>query len=168
LKTTTPDQEASATDEAVAPFDLSSIVGQDWKEIPPLAAVPFDFDQAALSPEARSIVATNAKWLKAYPRVEVRVAGHCDDRGTIEYNIALGQRRARVVRDTYKALGIAESRLSTISFGEERPVCLSATEDCWAKNRRAETGVRLLSPEGANPTSQIRKGRKSEAVGQSR
>jgi peptidoglycan-associated lipoprotein len=133
--------------EVDKPFDIESLLGQEWKEIPQLGNAHYEFDQAVLTSEARSVLQKNAKFLKDFPKIEVRVAGHCDDRGTLEYNIALGQRRARSARDYYKALGIPENRLSTISFGEERPLCTEGSEKCWAKNRRSETRVRVLSLE---------------------
>jgi len=70
------------------------------------------------------------------------VAGHCDERGTIEYNLALGQRRAKEVRDYYLRLGVSGKSVATISYGKESPLCREANEECWAKNRRAETRIR--------------------------
>jgi peptidoglycan-associated lipoprotein len=92
----------------------------------------------------------NAAALKAVQKaatgLKVRVEGHCDDRGTLEYNMALGQRRAKAVRDYYATLGVTKSALDTISFGEERPVCTEASEECWAQNRRGETTVKASNP----------------------
>ena len=79
----------------------------------------------------------NADWLKANPAARVQVEGHCDERGTQEYNMALGAKRAQTTVDYLTTLGIAGNRMSTISYGEEVPVCREQTEECWAKNRRA-------------------------------
>ena len=150
------DEEQLAAD-AEKPFRIEDVVGQDWKDVAQLANARFEFDQASLSSEARSVLQKNAKFLKDFPQMEVRMAGHCDDRGTVEYNIALGQRRARAARDYYKALGVSENRLSTISFGEERPLCTDETDECWAKNRRAETKVRVLSLDEQKPAKKGKK-----------
>ncbi len=101
-----------------------------------LKDVRFDLDSYTLAPEARAILEQNAGWLKANPRASVELEGHADDRGTIEYNQALGARRAHAVRDYLTVMGIAAGRLSTISYGEELPVCREATDQCWRRNRR--------------------------------
>jgi len=102
----------------------------------PLHDVLFDFDSYELSSEARSTLQSNADWLRS-SQVRVEVEGHCDDRGTVEYNLALGAKRAKTVRDYLVSLGIAPERLSTISYGEELPLCRESTEECWRQNRRA-------------------------------
>lgn len=102
-----------------------------------LGDVHFDFDSYRLDAEAQRVLEANAEWLRANPRSKVEIEGHCDERGTIEYNLALGARRARAVRDQLVALGIDPDRLSTISYGEELPLCYEHTEKCWARNRRA-------------------------------
>jgi len=102
--------------------------------------VYFDFDRYSLSEEAGKTLELNARILKE-KKWTAMIEGHCDDRGTIEYNLALGQKRARVVRDYYKKLGVSESAMGTISYGEEKPVCSEEEDPCWAKNRRAETKV---------------------------
>jgi peptidoglycan-associated lipoprotein len=79
---------------------------------------------------------SNAAWLKANPKAKIRIEGNCDERGTNEYNQALGQRRATSAKKYLTDLGIAGSRISVISYGEEKPVCKSSNEDCWQKNRR--------------------------------
>lgn len=107
--------------------------------VPELKNVYFSFDSDRLSAESEKTLAANAEFLKENPKIRVQVAGNCDQRGTIEYNIALGQRRAAAVRSYYKMMGIAGSRVATISYGKERPVCSQMTESCWQKNRRAET-----------------------------
>src|SRR4029077_12711551 len=97
----------------------------------------FVFDKYDLSTEARETLKANADWLKANPAARVQVEGHCDERGTQEYNMALGAKRAQTTVDYLTTLGIAGNRMSTISYGEEVPVCKEQTEECWAKNRRA-------------------------------
>jgi peptidoglycan-associated lipoprotein len=103
--------------------------------------IHFDYDSAFLGPEARATLVQNAGWLKSHLDARVQAAGHCDERGTVEYNLALGQRRAQAVKDYYKALGVAEGRVATISYGKEKPLCQDSNEDCWQKNRRVETLV---------------------------
>lgn len=103
----------------------------------PLRDVNFAFDRYDLSPEARDILKGHATWLKANPPAKVEVEGHCDDRGTNEYNLALGAKRAETVKRYLMDLGVAADRLSTISYGEELPMCKDQSESCWARNRRA-------------------------------
>jgi peptidoglycan-associated lipoprotein len=97
----------------------------------------FEFDSIRLSPDAQEILTKKAKWLRANPKATVTIEGHCDDRGTNEYNLALGEGRAQSARDFLADLGIKPSRMNTISFGEERPLDSAQTEEAWAKNRRA-------------------------------
>jgi len=104
-----------------------------------LKKVGFDFDSDYLGKEARATLAGNADWLKAHSALKVQVAGHCDERGTIAYNLALGQRRAEAVRDYYVMLGVSGDRVATISYGKEKPECAKHNEACWQRNRRAET-----------------------------
>lgn len=121
----------------------SSLRGKGYSPDPELAAIRFDFDKAELGEEARGTLRANAAALKKRAGAEIQVAGHCDERGTTEYNLALGQRRANAVRNYYKYLGVKMSRMSTISYGEERPVCGEAGEECWGRNRRAETLLKI-------------------------
>jgi len=112
------------------------------KGLPPeeggtLKDVHFTYDSYELSEEARDILAANAQWLKDNPAVAVEIEGHCDERGTLEYNLALGAKRARAVKDYLASAGISAERLSTISYGKELPLCRDHTESCWARNRRA-------------------------------
>jgi peptidoglycan-associated lipoprotein len=103
----------------------------------PLKDIGFNFDSADLSQTARAILKDNAEWLKANPAARVQIEGHCDERGAADYNMALGAKRAQAAMDYLATLGVAANRMSTISYGEEIPVCREHTEDCWAKNRRA-------------------------------
>ena len=103
----------------------------------PLKDVNFAFDSVALSEAARATLKANADWLKSNAAARIQIEGHCDERGTAEYNMALGAKRAQAALDYLATLGIAASRMSTISYGEEIPVCKDKTEACWAQNRRA-------------------------------
>ncbi len=103
----------------------------------PMKDIYFDFDRYDLSADARTILRANADWLKNNSTARVEIEGHCDDRGTNEYNLALGAKRAQAAREYLATLGVAAGRLSTISYGEEIPVCKEATESCWSQNRRA-------------------------------
>jgi peptidoglycan-associated lipoprotein len=103
----------------------------------PLKDVFFEFDRYDLRSDARDILRGNADWLKKNPSARVEIEGHCDDRGTNEYNLALGAKRSQAVKDYLMTLGISTERLSTISYGEEIPVCKDQSEDCRGKNRRA-------------------------------
>jgi peptidoglycan-associated lipoprotein len=126
-------------------------IGSEWVTVPSLAPVYFDSNRAELNAEARAALKSNAAVLKTVreqaPGVQIRLEGHCDQRGTLEYNLALGQRRANAVRDYYASLGLPKAGLSTISYGEERPGCTDNNEGCWWRNRRGETA--LKSPRGA-------------------
>ena len=97
----------------------------------------FEFDSAKLSDEAQQILRNKAGWLRENPRAQVIIEGHCDERGTNEYNLALGDRRAFSAKSFLVDLGIDESRLTTVSYGEERPLDPRSVEDAWTKNRRA-------------------------------
>ena len=101
----------------------------------------FSFDRSDISPEAREILTRQADWLRRYPNVTVTIEGHCDERGTREYNLALGERRAQAAKNVLVALGISASRISTISYGKERPAVVGSTEEAYAQNRRAVTVV---------------------------
>jgi peptidoglycan-associated lipoprotein len=103
----------------------------------PLQDVLYEFDRYDLSADARATLRANADWLKSNPSARVEIEGHCDERGTNEYNLALGAKRAQAAREFLSTLGIPADRLSTISYGQEIPVCREQTEDCWRKNRRA-------------------------------
>jgi peptidoglycan-associated lipoprotein len=98
----------------------------------------FDFDKYDLKPEARERLSKNADFMKKNGKYVVEIQGHCDERGTNDYNIALADRRANAAREYMVTLGIAETRLKTVSFGEERPVCTDHNESCWWRNRRGE------------------------------
>jgi peptidoglycan-associated lipoprotein len=131
----TPAPTREATQPAILPGSLKDFqvnVGD---------TVYFSFDSSNLDDAARAVLQKQAAWLDRYPNVTLQVQGNCDERGTREYNIALGARRAASAREYLITLGIAPGRVDTISYGKERPVCAESTEACWAKNRRAVSAI---------------------------
>jgi peptidoglycan-associated lipoprotein len=114
------------------PEDLAQLNAQGYLE-----DVFFDTDRYDLTPAARESLARNAAWLQQYPTISILVEGHCDERNTREYNLALGERRASAVRDYLVFLGIAAPRIKIISYGEERPFALGSDESAWKLNRRS-------------------------------
>jgi peptidoglycan-associated lipoprotein len=101
----------------------------------------FGYDKSSISAEAQTVLKRQAAWLKKNSSVTVTIEGHADERGTREYNLALGERRANAVKDYVTALGVDRSRVKTISYGKERPVALGSNEAAWAQNRRGVTKV---------------------------
>lgn len=97
----------------------------------------FGYDQYDLTTEARAMIEKQVQWLKTYPNLNIMIEGHCDERGTREYNLALGDKRAMAVRSYMIALGVEPARIQTISYGKERPAVLGSDETSWAQNRRA-------------------------------
>jgi peptidoglycan-associated lipoprotein len=97
----------------------------------------FEYDSSDLSDTARGTLQKQAAWLAKYPSVALSVEGHCDERGTREYNLALGARRASAAKEYLVSLGVRASRMETISYGKEKPMCVESNEGCWAQNRRA-------------------------------
>jgi len=106
--------------------------------------IHFALDSSALSDQAQQILNNKAEYLRTKPRLTVTVAGHCDERGTEAYNITLGERRAKSVKDFLVSMGISADRLSTVSYGEEHPIALGRDEVSWAKNRRAQLVINLF------------------------
>jgi peptidoglycan-associated lipoprotein len=109
--------------------------------------VHFEYNRSDVRDEDRGVLQRQASWLQRYPQVRVTVQGNCDERGTREYNLALGARRANAVKEYLVSLGISAARVDTISYGKERPMCTESTEECWAQNRR---GVTVISSGGAS------------------
>ncbi|MBW2185992.1 MAG: peptidoglycan-associated lipoprotein Pal [Deltaproteobacteria bacterium] len=105
---------------------------------PILQNVHFAFDQHTLSSQARTILDENTRYLQVNSSATVTISGHCDERGSDEYNLALGERRAFAARDYLTSMGISSQRINTISYGEEKPLDMAGSEEAWAKNRRAE------------------------------
>ena len=117
-------------------------VTEQGAEKPSATAVYFAFDDSGLDAAARSTLAGYAAWLNANQSASITIEGNCDERGSREYNLALGQRRADSVRDYLSAQGVSASRIDTVSFGEERPACQGSGEACWAQNRRGDIVIR--------------------------
>ena len=109
----------------------------EFAEVVALQDIYFDFDRYNIRPDAVSTLAANVDWMKSNPDALILIEGHCDERGTNEYNIALGDRRAHAAVAYLVSRGIDAKRFTTISYGEERPVCAEHTETCWSRNRRA-------------------------------
>ena len=135
-----PASEMSQQTEAKAADD-----GSMKKEVIPvhdhmagMERIQFDFDQFTLSADSRRILGDNAKYLSANSAVQVVIEGHCDERGSDEYNLALGESRALAAKNYLVSLGVSAKRLSVISYGEEKPLVNAANEEAWAQNRRAE------------------------------
>jgi len=136
--TTAAGNNPTAQDTNIANKDLSfDPQGSDSGNISGLYTVHFDYDKSALSTEARDLLAKNYDWMKAHPNSNVQIEGHCDSKGSIEYNLALGERRAKAVREYLASLGADKSQMSIISYGKEKPLDNSGTPEGDSKNRRA-------------------------------
>lgn len=141
---------AAPAAQAQAPNDDSARKAQDAAEAARMAAaaefrkaadaalkdVHFDYDKSAIQETDKPVLMAIADFMKKYPQANVAIDGNCDERGTVEYNLALGERRAAAVRDYLVGLGVPATRLSTTSFGKEKPVCTESVESCWSRNRR--------------------------------
>jgi peptidoglycan-associated lipoprotein len=126
--------------EPEIPTDLQEL--QEWAyERGLLGDVYYGYDSADLDGAARDRISKNADFLKQQNTIVITIEGHCDERGTNEYNLALGERRATATRDYMRSLGVADARLRTISYGEERGACMESSETCWQRNRRAHFRV---------------------------
>jgi peptidoglycan-associated lipoprotein len=154
--TTTSGSETSSGASTVAPAGAAAGAGAGAATAAPSTAAPaarpspsefvanenlrdvyFDFDKYDIRPPDAKTLDANATWLKSNPGHLVLIEGHCDERGTNEYNLALGERRAKSAMNYLVSQGVQASRITIISYGEERPVCMQKSEECWAKNRRA-------------------------------
>ena len=137
-----PAIEEPAIEEKKAPKEAVTIIAAPLEEvavpIEELGIVYFDYDKSNIKPEFTSIIQSNFEWLINNPDIRVQLEGHCDERGTNEYNLALGERRARSVLNYLLRLGATPEQFSIVSFGEERPVALGQNETAWKKNRRVE------------------------------
>jgi peptidoglycan-associated lipoprotein len=102
----------------------------------PLTDIHFDYNDYSVRAQDGEILKSNADWLSKHAATHVQVEGHCDDRGSEEYNIALGAKRAQAAKDYLETLGVGADRMSTISYGKELPLCTEETDECWAQNRR--------------------------------
>jgi peptidoglycan-associated lipoprotein len=121
--------------------DLEADYSTTYEEGSPLADVHFPYDSSTLTEAARATLEKHALWLQSRRDVRVTIEGHCDKRGTTEYNLALGEQRARAVWDYLVSLGVAPERLRTVSYGKERPLDPADTDEAYAKNRRAHFSV---------------------------
>ena len=120
-------QPSTSSIKAGSPEDFRVNVGD---------TVFFDVDQHSIRPDAQSVLQKQAAWLQKYPAVRLMVEGHCDERGTREYNLALGDRRAYAVKEYLVSMGVDAARLQSKSYGKERPVCAESDDSCWQQNRR--------------------------------
>jgi peptidoglycan-associated lipoprotein len=139
---TTPAPPAAAappvTAAPQAPTAAARPSPKEFTAIPELKPIYFDFDKYDIRPADAKILDANAQWLKSNDNQRVLIEGHCDERGTNEYNLALGERRAKSTMNYLVSQGVQASRITIISYGEERPVCSQKNEECWSKNRRAQ------------------------------
>lgn len=149
-KPTYPTTTTPSAPSTELPPSTGSVSGQPTAPLPGSAQdfivnvgdrVYFDTDKHDIREDARPLLAAQTEWLRRYPDVVVRIEGNADERGTREYNLALGARRANSVRDFLVSQGVAASRISTISFGKEQPIDPGSGEDAWQKNRNAHTAI---------------------------
>lgn len=139
-ETTSPDlteRDEESLRSMTDPDDIYTRSLEDINVQSPLDDIHFDFDSAALSDQGRSVLGRHAEWLRGYSDVTLLIEGHCDERGTVEYNLALGERRANAAYSYLMSLGIVATRLKTISYGKEFPFDPNHTEEAWGRNRRA-------------------------------
>ena len=127
-----------ATAAPQAPATTARPSPKEFTAIPELKPIYFDFDKYDIRPGDAKVLDANAQWLKSNDQQLVLIEGHCDERGTNEYNLALGERRAKSSMNYLVSQGVQASRITIISYGEERPVCTEKNEACWVKNRRAQ------------------------------
>lgn len=133
-----PAQTEPATDKSAAGAALSDQEKQRRAELLAQHRVHFAFDSSTIDDEARAIIEAHAAHLVANPQIKLSLEGNCDERGTREYNLALGERRSQAVEKMMKVLGVAGNRIKTVSYGEEKPLCQEHNESCWRQNRHAE------------------------------
>ncbi|HEY5683144.1 MAG TPA: peptidoglycan-associated lipoprotein Pal [Sulfuricaulis sp.] len=145
VKPTSGDKGAASTQTAPAGGELgpsgTALSDREMQKRADLLSqrrVHFAFDSSAIDTEGRAIVEAHAAHLVANPQLRLTLEGNCDERGTREYNLALGERRAQAVERLMKVLGVAGNRIKTVSYGEEKPLCQEHNESCWRQNRRAE------------------------------
>jgi peptidoglycan-associated lipoprotein len=126
---------APAPGQAPAPSPMPKGMDQEIRAFE-AEGIYFDFDKSEIKSEAKAVLEKKAAWLRANPSYKVKIEGNCDERGTVDYNLALGDRRAKAAQKYLNALGISMDRMSTISYGKEKPICTEHNEKCWSKNRR--------------------------------
>lgn len=133
--TATPEEVPVARDTVITD---QSVTGTSAETVSPFDILYFDFDSYVLRQDARDALDRNFQWMQKNPAEKVRLEGHCDERGSDEYNLALGEKRARAAHQYLSTLGVSQDRLSIISYGKENPADPGHNEDAWAKNRRVE------------------------------
>lgn len=124
------------TERQMAKIETKEDLPQYKEESGLFEDIRFDYDKYDIAPEAKTVLQNVASWLLKNTSAKLSIEGHCDERGTNEYNLALGDRRAKAARDFLIAMGIASNRIEMVSYGEEKPLCTDSSEECWAKNRR--------------------------------
>jgi peptidoglycan-associated lipoprotein len=136
---TAPEAPISTTDQPVVQTKDSTLDprGSDGGSISGLSTVFFEYDKANLTSDTRKRLGENAEWIKTHPAVTIQIEGHTDERGSVEYNLALGERRAKSVKAYLETLGVEGRRMTIISYGEEKPLASGSGESVWSKNRRA-------------------------------
>ena len=138
------DQKRKAEAEAEAARKAAAMKEEEFRKAAAAALkdIHFDFDKSAIRETDKPVLTAIADFLKAYPQANVIVDGNCDERGTVEYNLALGERRAHAAMDYVVSLGVPAARISSLSYGKEKPVCTESTEACWERNRRAHFALK--------------------------
>ena len=139
--TTSEDVASTAIDTATS--DFSGVIRGTQEDLVVSVGdrVFFAYDSAELDPDAQELLQAQAAWIKQYNKTSITIEGHCDERGTREYNLALGERRAQAVKNYLNGLGVDISSISTISYGKERPAVVGSNDDAWSQNRRSVTKV---------------------------
>jgi peptidoglycan-associated lipoprotein len=133
-----PAMAPPATAAPATPAPTARPAPKEFAAVPELKPIYFDFDKYDIRPGDAKVLDANAQWLKSNDSQLLLIEGHCDERGTNEYNLALGERRAKSTMNYLVSQGVQASRITIISYGEERPVCTQKNEECWSKNRRAQ------------------------------
>ena len=139
--TTSEDTASKSVDTTTS--DFSGVIGGTQEDLVVSVGdrVFFGYDSAELDADAQELLQAQAAWLKQYNKSSIIIEGHCDERGTREYNLALGERRAQAVKNYLNGLGVSTSSISTISYGKERPAVVGSNDDAWGQNRRSVTKV---------------------------
>lgn len=132
----TPPPETWTPEKPVESLDVSS--ADYWNKQGVLKRIHFETDKWDILPESRQVLKENAAWVLAHPEFRLSIEGHCDERNTEAYNLALGERRANAAKEYLIGLGVPGDRIGTVSYGKARPICAQGTEECYAKNRRDE------------------------------
>ena len=142
----TTSEDAASTSVDTTTSDFSGVIGGTQEDLVVSVGdrVFFGYDSAELDPDAQELLQAQAAWLKQYNKTSITIEGHCDERGTREYNLALGERRAQAVKNYLNGLGVAISSMSTISYGKERPAVVGSNDAAWNQNRRSVYNSQLI------------------------